>query len=379
MNKGFILPNMNIPVAELILTYYNKSNTLTNISTVLICVPIYNTGNPINHEYIVQLIDSTLKICDYENKIGMNYDGEEYKKSSNTNLSTCIQSCCNDTNCLAYTFNKGNCSLKKSVTTYISTGDDSYHTGKVDKSKPSTCSKITNDTNKVYTLESIFNTDPIQTSFGYISCYDLINENKDITSQSMAIFVFPNGIHLQPKQYEQIVLQLNGNLSLYSLPSTIRDGKKSIHTYNIINNVKNPTSISSEGYIPIVSISSSSHDFNKKIDYFIKGPIFPKTSKQSKNDLNISQYKCVPFKSLQKGDGQVPVTLDMIYNKQNEIITKQQDFTFDISPLVYEILLGICGCIIVIGVLLFITFSSDTSNVSSNISSIVPALILSTK
>jgi len=53
LHTGYKLPDMtDDPVAELILTFSGK-----NISGILLCVPIYNTGTADTYEYINQIID----------------------------------------------------------------------------------------------------------------------------------------------------------------------------------------------------------------------------------------------------------------------------------------------------------------------------------
>ena len=60
MNKGYILPGQTgEPVAELIISYSPNisAESLNNLSGILLCVPIYDSGVPNHNEYITRLID----------------------------------------------------------------------------------------------------------------------------------------------------------------------------------------------------------------------------------------------------------------------------------------------------------------------------------
>jgi hypothetical protein len=61
-HEGFILPGhaTQTPVAELILSFANKSNAsdLSELSGVLLCVPIYESSPPDHEEYLTQLVDA---------------------------------------------------------------------------------------------------------------------------------------------------------------------------------------------------------------------------------------------------------------------------------------------------------------------------------
>jgi PAN domain len=117
-HKGYILPFMNEqPVAELILSFSPKSipSSLQQLSGVLLCIPIYDTGFPSHHQYLSQLINADAPSCNYTNQPGSDYVGRDYNQIPNASLLQCINSCCNDPKCMAYTHNSGTCYLKNSI------------------------------------------------------------------------------------------------------------------------------------------------------------------------------------------------------------------------------------------------------------------------
>ena len=61
MNKGYILPGENKqPIAELILSFVSRSSnsSIQPYAGILLCIPIYNSGNSVNSGYIDQLINN---------------------------------------------------------------------------------------------------------------------------------------------------------------------------------------------------------------------------------------------------------------------------------------------------------------------------------
>jgi hypothetical protein len=67
-NRGFILPgNTERPVAELLLSFSSntQSSDIKNLSGVLICFPIYDSGFVSHDAYIKQLIDPDIPSCKY--------------------------------------------------------------------------------------------------------------------------------------------------------------------------------------------------------------------------------------------------------------------------------------------------------------------------
>ena len=65
-NKGYRLPGSTTPpAAELIISFSaNKAaQDLSALSGILICVPIYDSGNQSHAEYLYQLIDPSVPSC----------------------------------------------------------------------------------------------------------------------------------------------------------------------------------------------------------------------------------------------------------------------------------------------------------------------------
>lgn len=65
MNKGYILPGENKqPVAELILSFVSRStnSSIQPYSGILLCIPIYDSGNSVYSGYIDQLINTSTVI-----------------------------------------------------------------------------------------------------------------------------------------------------------------------------------------------------------------------------------------------------------------------------------------------------------------------------
>ena len=63
-NKGYTLPGQtNEPVAELVISFKPKDpspkGTSIDLSGILLCIPIYDSGNPSHAEYLNQFIQET--------------------------------------------------------------------------------------------------------------------------------------------------------------------------------------------------------------------------------------------------------------------------------------------------------------------------------
>ncbi len=334
LNKGYILPGQtNQPVAELILSFSSNStvSSLSQLSGILLCVPIYDSGNPDHDEYINQLINSETITCDYNNEIGSIYEGSDYKQINDSSLTKCVKSCCDDNNCLAYTFNKGTCYLKNSVSNQNKIEDKSIVSGTVNHNSTKKCNEPNkNKTALVPTLESIFyksTNDTSQTSFAYKTCFETINNDK-ISPHSLYVIIFPNGIHLTQTVYQQLLLQMNGNLKPYMIPPAIREGDSTIRTYRFDDNGnKKPTVISQDGIVYITPISTCSDEFKNRFEYFINPPRLPTLSSVRFNTeqcpyYKTTQYKCVPFNQLKDLSGNYVIpgnkTLDTILYEQEQ-------------------------------------------------------------
>ena len=308
IHKGFVLPGKkDVAVAELVLAFSANSD----VSGIIMSVPIYNSGELNANEYIDQLLDTTMASCNYTTAPGSDYTGSNYQENPSTSLTQCVKTCCNDTKCLAYTFKSGKCHLKDSVQPFNNTGDNSIVSGTVNHAALQ-CNGITNAT-KIATLDSIFVNQP---SFAYKTCFETSTPNSAKTN-SLYVIVFPNGIHMTPANYQQLLLQLNGSLLPYNIPPSIRGGDPTLQSYTLDNAKKSPSQWSADGVIYSTSIASCSEEFKHRFEFFTLPLRAPSRSKEkfvsldrslegfvgSSSDSGSSDtckptvsYKCKPYK-----------------------------------------------------------------------------------
>lgn len=343
-HKGFLLPgNSKPPVAELIMTFVPNSqpDDLQSLSGILLCVPIYDSGTPDHAEYLTQLMEQTIPSCKYTNIVGSEYAGADYQQIPNSTLSACVKACCGDTNCLAYSFQSGTCSLKNAIPDIKNTGDRTQVTGTVDHrtpnkgATPSTCAAPVSkgspsvsgagdkkeNTSNVATLQSFFyawSGDTTQTSLAYKTCFETMDKDNRPTSKSLYVVVFPNGAHLTQAGYQQLLLQLNGTLLPYTVPPAIRGGDATLKSYEFDEEGRKvATEISNEGVLYATRLSSCTDDFKHRFEYFTRPPLLPSSSKSGGPPgfnteqcpyYKTSQYKCVPFNQLTdlSGDYVIP-------------------------------------------------------------------------
>jgi hypothetical protein len=338
-NKGYKLPGMTGKhVAELIMSFSANSSAsdLAELSGILLCVPIFDSGTPSHAEYLEQLIDPSIPSCNYTHLVGSEYVGDNYKNIQNSSLTSCIKSCCDDTNCLAYTFKNGSCHLKNSIPNLNKTGDNTTVAGTVNHNvanpNSSTCSTKSEKNGKdkkagVPNLETIFYShkdDTSQTSFAYKTCFETIDGNNNPISRSLYIAVFPNGIHLSQAGFQQLLLQLNGNLPSYMLPPVIRGGDSTLRSYNFDDDGnKVPTILSQDGIIYSTPLSSCTDEFKNRFEYFTLPPRLPisKFNSEQCPYYKTTQYKCMPFNQLKDLSGNYVIpgnkTLDtVLYERQ---------------------------------------------------------------
>lgn len=331
VSKGYVLPGQsNQHVAELILSFSanNGIKDLSSLSGILLCVPIYDSGAPNHADYLNQLIDPDFPSCNYTHLVGSDYTGSDYNSIPNSTLTSCIKACCGDVNCLAYTYHNGTCHMKNSIPSLRKLGDNSFVTGTVNHNvkNPSTstcvvpnCPKpncngkhnIKDDKKKpgVPTLETIFyafDGDVSQTSIAYKTCFETLDNNNQPTSHSLYITVFPNGITLTQAGFQQLLIQLNGNLPTYMIPPAIRGGDSTLRSFKYDDEGnKLPTIISQDGIIYSTPISSCTDEFRHRFEFFTLPPRLP-TSSSSSSGWNseqcpyykTTQYKCMPFNQL---------------------------------------------------------------------------------
>jgi len=353
-HKGFLLPgDSKPPVAELIMTFVPNSqpDDLQSLSGILLCVPIYDSGTPDHAEYLTQLIEQTIPSCKYTNIVGSEYVGADYQQIPNSNLSSCVKACCGDTNCLAYSFQSGTCSLKNAIPELKNTGDRTQVTGTVDHrtpnkgATPSTCAapiskgpasgdKKENKSNAA-TLESFFyawSGDTTQTSLAYKTCFETMDKENQPNSKSLYVVVFPNGAHLTQAGYQQLLLQLNGTLLPYTVPPAIRGGDATLQAFSFDEEGRKvATEVSKDGVMYATRLSSCTDDFKHRFEYFTRPPLLPSSAKNGGPAgfnteqcpyYKTSQYKCVPFNQLTDLSGEYVIpgikTLETIRYEQNQ-------------------------------------------------------------
>jgi hypothetical protein len=356
VSKGYVLPGQtNEAVAELILSFSanNAASDLSALSGILLCVPIYDSGNPSHAGYLNQLIDPSVPSCDYTHLVGSDYIGGDYRNIPNSNLTTCIKECCGDPNCLAYSFGKGTCYLKNSIPNLQKTNDPSTVTGTVNHNiqnknqnsctvpncpKPNCNGKHDKNSKKsgVPNLESIFyewENDTSQSSLAYKTCFETIDANNNPTSKSLYVVVFPNGIHLTQAGYQQILIQLNANLPPYMIPPAIRGGDATLRSYKFDDEGnKVPTITSQDGIIYHTPISSCTDEFRHRFEFFTFPPRLPNSVSAKFNSeqcpyYKTTQYKCVPFNQLADLSGNYVIpgnkTLDTILYERQQAQLKE--------------------------------------------------------
>jgi hypothetical protein len=342
-NQSYTLPGQtDKPVAELILSFSanNPAQDLSGLSGILMCIPIYDSGVSSHAAYLNQIIDPSIPSCDYTHLVGSDYEGGDYQQLPNSSLSSCVKSCCGDVNCLAYTYKTGTCYLKNSIPSMTKTNDTSMVSGTVNHNSPNaaanqaTCVQpkkkdVSDKKSGVPNLESIFyewDGDTSQTSLAYKTCFETIDNNNQPTSRSLYIVVFPNGIHLTQAGYQQLLLQMNGNLSPYMIPPAIRGGDATLRSYKFDNDGnKIPTISSQDGIIYSTPLSSCTDEFRNRFEYFTLPPRQPRSTVKFNSDqcpyYKTTQYKCMPFNQLSDLSGNYVIpgnkTLDTIlYEKQ---------------------------------------------------------------
>ena len=353
VSKGYILPGkLSESVAELVLSFSanNAAQELSALSGILMCVPIYDSGTPSHADYLNQLIDPNVPSCNYTHLVGSDYQGGDYNNIPNTSLTSCIKSCCDDVNCLAYTFSNGTCYMKNSIPNLKKTGDTSMVTGTVNHNvknknscptpncpKPNCDGKHKKDEKKksgVPNLESIFyawDGDTTQTSLAYKTCFETIDSSNLPTSRSLYINVFPNGITLTQAGFQQLLIQLNGKLSTYSIPPAIRGGDSTLRSYKFNDDgIKVPTIISQDGIIYSTPLSSCTDEFRHRFEFFSFPPRLPSSTKWNSEQCpyyKTSQYKCVPFNQIKDLSGNYVIpgnkTLDTILYEKQQTQLKQ--------------------------------------------------------
>ncbi len=370
LNKSYLLADIQIckvihdtfrlpgqtqtPVAELILSFYASVAPPTyslELSGIVLCVPIYNSGNPSHNEYLDQLVDPSSIACNYTNESGAEYEGDSYKSINDSSLIKCVKACCDDTNCLAYTFKSGICYLKNNIPPINKNRDSSIISGTINRNSPLKSQCESNRRSEsgssaiVPNLESIFyesSNDKSQTSFAYKSCFEVVTPNNQLQSKNLYIFIYPNGIHLTQQNFENLRLRINNTLKDYEIPPAIRGTEPTLYSYTMNNGNKIIKTSSTNGNLYKTSISTCTDQFKTRFEYFTLPPYIKSNKSNSLQFGNspgllraldqcdyykTTQYKCVPFDQLRDLSGEyvIPgnVTMDELMKKQNQTQQEQ--------------------------------------------------------
>jgi hypothetical protein len=371
LHNGYLLPGQTEkPVYELILTCKGSSLPDNPFAAMLLCFPIYRANTPSHGEYLTQLITQSLPSCKFENKIGFEYGGKDYKVLKDQSIAECVSSCCTDPNCKTYNYKNSTCFLKNSIPEIKRTANETI-AGKVDHSTfnpviaSSSCSLKTSSedgtTTNIHHLESLFYSskeDISQTSFSYKTCFEIANAKDVVSNKNLVVFVFPRGIRLTDATIEQLLLQLNYKIPSYQIPSLIRDNQNTMLTYqfgSLGRKTFRKQDQSKNGSVYTMQLSSCSSEFTNRFEYFLLPPKSPFVS----NDLSVSgennssltsastsasasasasaasssyktnQYKCVPLNQLTDiSNGYVikgNKSLETILKEQEQLKKEQQE------------------------------------------------------
>jgi len=222
LHRGYLTPGMNdSPVAELILSFTSNvaANDLSTTSGILLCLPLYHSGEPAYHRYLTDIVEQSPRA-------------------------------------------------------------------------------------DVATLESLFYAsaeDTNQRSLAYKTCFETVDDAKQVRSKSLYVVVFPKGIHLPSQVYATLLQQLGGTLHPYAIPPALRDARDTVLTYRVDSNgAKLPEKTSRSGIISVVQVSTSTDDFKNRFEYFTSPPRRPTSGGATcaNKYYTTSQYKCVPFNQL---------------------------------------------------------------------------------
>jgi hypothetical protein len=217
---------------------------------------------------------------------------------------------------------------------------------------------MTADAATLPSLSSLFyssESDTSQVSLSYKTCVEVKVRARRFSTRSLAVFVFPHGIHIASNILQPFLAQQT--LQSFRLPSLIRDGKATASNYHFREGVKEITETSWDGVLYTTSMNSCNDEFKSRIQYFTRPPPIPSVSSSStttKKALTTSQYKCVPFDKLRHvSAGEIVdtgVPLKKVINTQ-ENFKKIQD-TSRVTGFSSEQMEGIiAGTIIGVGVI----------------------------
>jgi len=327
LHKGYKLPEdppNQTPVAECILTYrwkQGENNKTPSHAGILLCLPLYDSGQPAYDTYLDQIVNDPDLACGYENQVGKRYEGADQKTIQDTTLRTCVKACCDDAQCLAYTFGSGTCHIKHTIPNLLSTGDNTI-SGKIKRGEKPAAATASSATGIAAPLSSLFYEKEGQTThsvIAYPTCFESMKDQSSYTNH-VYVMVFPKGVRMRPASYQQLLLRMNGVLPAYRVPPVLRNSGKTILRYRMENGTKTPTEWSDAGEVYTTTVSTASEEFVDRFEYFI---VPPRPSSTASKRRTIDQYKCVPFnESTDLVDGKTVIpgkgTLEEILAKQKQ-------------------------------------------------------------
>ncbi len=337
LHKGYKFPGETAePVAELVLTYTPTPTARSEgaESALLLCFAVYESSTPQYDEYLDQIVNDDDLKCGYENQVGKVYEGKDAATLQDSSLRKCVKACCDDTQCLAYTFQKGTCHIKHSVPNLLPTGDDTI-SGKIRREAAACAIKGgSTATATAIGLERLFyRADGTTTHalLSYPTCVEtLTTPTAAPETLSLRVVVFPKGVKLRPATYQNLVLRAGGTLPPYRLPALLRGNRPTLLRYRLESGEKRPSQVSAEGELYATTVSTCTQEF-ERLEYFPRLPAASGTSGAAGTSeaagasgasddpscapRSTKQYKCMPFhpNAHLKGD---MVTLDEVLTAQ---------------------------------------------------------------
>lgn len=318
LHKGYKLPGeTQTPVAECVLSYVPNVPDSQTRSGILLCFPIYESNTPSYDLYLDQIVTDSEIACGYENQVGKMYEGGTQKTIQDSSLRQCVKACCDDAQCLAYTFGGGTCHIKHTIPNLLSTGDATV-SGKIRRDLPKACESASSASSASSNalaagLDSLFYRSDGSTThatLAYSTCIETMEESATPHKRDLYIMVFPKGIRMRPTSYQQLVLRANGSLPAYELPTSIRGYQPTLLRYRMDNGRKVPVEVSPSGQLYTTTISTCSEEFRDRFEYLLLPPRAETRSPSSSSSsskpvgntqegcrrLTTEQYKCVPFR-----------------------------------------------------------------------------------
>lgn len=364
IHTGFTLPGQKqTPKAELVLSF--SANASAGFAGILLCVPIYDSGATHHDAYLNQLIDtSAAPICKHTRNPGQDYTTKSTTKANrtltNTTLQSCIREACNDSKCVAYTFKSKTGYLYYEIPSVTNVADQTVISGTIDHTASVNSCSTQNATNTPPVLESVFKDQP---SFSYKTCFETVDSTtKELESHGLYVLFFPNGVTMGSSNYQQLILQLGGNLPRYRCPVSIRGPDPTLLTYEFDSGSKTALT-TSDGFLYTSPLSSCTDEFRNRIEFFASAPKTTAssvgtsaTSSLSQCKYNTKQYKCVPLdklSTLNEGDIASGKPLDQCITAQYPTSPIAPDSSYSIEQM--ETIAGAAGSVIVlIGIVLAI-------------------------